>query len=257
MAKIVIFGATSAIAAAAARLWIARGESLFLVGRDPARLQALIEDLRERKVGDQIVEGVSADLNDFAAHEGLIALARQALEGLDVALIAQGSQADQKAAAASVRTTLEEIRTNALSVVALLTLLANDFEREREAAGDDDGFGATLAVIGSIAGDRGRQSDYVHGAAKGMVAIFLEGLRNRLAKSDVAVVTIKAGLVDTPMTSGIESKGPFWTSPDIVAKGVVGAIERRRNVVYLPGFWRPLMWAIRHIPEPVFKRMRL
>ena len=257
MAKIVIFGATSAFASAAARIWISRGESLFLVGREPAKLQALIEDLRERKVGDQFIDGVSADLDDFAAHEDLITRARRALDGLDVALIAQGSQADQNASAASVRTTLEEIRTNALSVIALLTLLANDFEREREGVGEDDGPGGTLAVIGSIAGDRGRQSDYVHGAAKGMVAIFMQGLRNRLAKRDIAVLTIKAGLVDSPMTAEVDDKGPFWTSPDIIAKGVVSAVERRRDVVYLPGFWRPIMWALRLIPEPLFKRMNL
>ncbi len=256
MAKILIFGATSAIASSAATLWVARGDSLFLVGRNPNKLQAILDDLRVRKVDEQIVEGAVADLDDFAQHGPLIALARETLGGLDVALIAQGSLPDQKACESSVEATLAEIRTNALGPIALLTLLAGEFERARSALGPEDE-GGVIAVIGSVAGDRGRQSNYVYGAAKGMLATFLEGLRNRLAKVDVAVVTIKPGFVDTPMTASFDKKGPLWASSQTVAKGVVSAIERRRDVVYLPGFWRFIMFVIRHIPEFVFKRLSL
>jgi decaprenylphospho-beta-D-erythro-pentofuranosid-2-ulose 2-reductase len=190
MSRILIFGANSAIASAAARQWIAGGDSLFLVGRDPDKLHAILADLNVRRGAGQTVAGTSADLNDFNRHEALLADARAALGGLDVVLIAHGSLPDQSACAASVQTTLDEIRTNALSVIAILTPVANSFEREGK---------GVIAVIGSVAGDRGRQSNYVYGAAKGMVAIFLQGLRNRLAKSGVAVVTILPGFVDTPI----------------------------------------------------------
>jgi decaprenylphospho-beta-D-erythro-pentofuranosid-2-ulose 2-reductase len=248
LAKILIFGANSAIAAAAARLWTANGDSLFLVGRDPRKLDAIVGDLAVRKSGGQTIVGASADLNDFTRHAALLDEARAALGGLDVVLIAHGSLPNQAACAASVDVTLDEIRTNALSVIALLTQVANDFERQGQ---------GVIAVIGSVAGDRGRQSNYVYGAAKGMVAIFLQGLRNRLATSGVAVVTIKPGFVDTPMTAGIARKGALWAQPGDVAKGIVGAVEKRRDVVYLPGFWRLIMLVVRAVPERVFKRMKL
>lgn len=248
MAKIVIFGATSAIAAACAREWIARGDDLFLVGRNPNKLNAIMSDLAVRKGPDQIVAASRADLNDLSLHEPLVAQARQALGGIDVALIAHGSLPDQKACAASVETTMAEIKTNALSAISLLTLLANAFEREGK---------GTLAVIGSVAGDRGRQSNYVYGAAKGMLAIYLQGLRNRLAKSGVSVLTIKPGFVDTPMTADLKKGGPLWATPQSVARGIVRAVSRKADVVYLPGFWRAIMLVIRAIPERIFKKLSL
>jgi short-subunit dehydrogenase len=132
-------------------------------------------------------------------------------------------------------------------VIALATVLANRFEAQRS---------GSIAVISSVAGDRGRQSNYVYGAAKGAVTLLLQGLRNRLSKSGVQVLTIKPGFVDTPMTAEFK-KGALWAKPDDIAHGIVSAIDRRRDVVYLPGFWRLIMLIIRHIPEPIFKRMSL
>ena len=143
---------------------------------------------------------------------------------------------------------MREIETNALSLISLATLAANRFEAEKR---------GVIAAIASVAGDRGRASNYVYGAAKGMVAIFLSGLRNRLARSGVAVVTIKPAFVDTPMTASFEKKGLLWAKPDAVAAGIVRAIDRRADVVYLPGFWRLIMLVIRHIPEAAFKRLSL
>jgi short-subunit dehydrogenase len=114
----------------------------------------------------------------------------------------------------------------------------------------------TIAVISSVAGDRGRQSNYVYGAAKGMVTRFLQGLRNRLAKRGVQVLTIKPGFVDTPMTAAFK-KGALWAQPDAVARGIVAAVDAGKDEVYLPGFWRLIMAIIRHIPEPIFKRLSL
>jgi hypothetical protein len=248
MSRIAIFGATSAIATACARRWVAQGDSLFLIGRNPDKLRAVADDLNVRKSAEQVVASTAADLDDFARHEPLLAEAQAVLGGLDVVLIAHGSLPDQKACEASVERTLAEINVNALSAISIATLAANLFEPAGR---------GTIAVIGSVAGDRGRQSNYVYGAAKGMVAIFLQGLRNRLARSGVAVVTIKPGFVDTPMTAGIAGKGLLWAQPDGVARGIVGAVARGRNVVYLPGFWRLIMAVIVHVPERIFKRMSL
>jgi len=114
----------------------------------------------------------------------------------------------------------------------------------------------SLAVISSVAGDRGRQSNYVYGAAKGMVSLFLQGLRNRLSKKNVQVLTIKPGFVDTPMTAAF-TKGALWAKPEAVARGIVKAVDKRRDEVYLPGFWRLIMLLIRHIPESLFKKLSL
>jgi len=245
MQKILIVGATSAIAEATARLWAARGEALFLVGRNGARLEAIAADLRVR--GAVSVGCLAMDATDRAAHAAMLEAATAALGGLDVALIAHGTLPDQKACEASVELTLREIDNNGLSVVALAMLLATRFEAQ--------GHG-TLAAIGSVAGDRGRQSNYVYGAAKGMLDLFLQGLRNRLAKKGVQVLTIKPGFVDTPMTASFK-KGALWAQPADIARGILRAIEQRRDVVYLPGFWRLIMAIIRHIPERIFKRLSL
>ncbi|MFT3849723.1 MAG: SDR family oxidoreductase [Propionivibrio sp.] len=245
MKRILIIGASSAIAEATARLWAAQGAALFLVGRNGERLGHIADDLRLRgaaSVGSHVM-----DACDMAAHGAMLDAAENALGGLDVALIAHGSLPDQKACEASVELTLKEIETNALSVIALATRLGESFEKRG---------GGTLAVIGSVAGERGRQSNYVYGAAKGMVGLFMQGLRNRLARKGVQVLTIKPGFVNTPMTAAFP-KGALWAKPEAVARGIVRAVERGADEVYLPGFWRLIMFVIRHIPERVFKKLSL
>lgn len=247
MQRIVIFGATSAIAGACARRWNALGAQLFLVGRDVSRLETLAEDLRVRGGPNSKVALASADLADSAGHEALLDAADQAMGGIDVILIAHGTLPDQGACEASVDTTLEAIQINAISYISLLTLAANRLEAKGK---------GVICAISSVAGDRGRQSNYVYGASKGMVSLFLGGLRNRLADKGVAVVTIKPGFVDTPMTADFD-KGALWATPDAVAKGIVKAVKRRADNVYLPAFWSPIMFIIRHIPERIFKRLSL
>ena len=245
MQKILIIGATSAIAEATARRWAAHGAALFLVGRSQSRLEAVADDLRVR--GAANVASFVMDARDTAAHDAMFAAAESALGGLDVALIAHGSLPDQRACEVSVELTVKEIETNALSVIALATRLAECFEKQGS---------GTLAVISSVAGDRGRQSNYVYGAAKGMVSLFMQGLRNRLARKGVRVITIKPGFVDTPMTAAFP-KGALWAKPDAIARGIVRAVDRGADEVYLPGFWRLIMFVIRHVPERVFKKMSL
>jgi short-subunit dehydrogenase len=245
MKKILILGANSAIARATARLYAERGDALFLVGRDAGKLAATAADLAVR--GGAPVATQVADLATPAAHGALIAAAKERLGGLDAALIAHGELGDQKAAEASYDATERLLAVNLLSPVSLLTALASDFERQ--------GHGC-LAVITSVAGDRGRASNYVYGTAKGALSIFLSGLRHRLAARRVAVVDLKLGFVDTPMTAAFK-KGPLWATPAGVASKVVKAMDRGTPVAYIPGFWRLIMLIIRSIPEPIFLRLKL
>jgi len=246
MRKVLIIGATSAIAEAAARIFAARGDALFLVARNAEHLRAVVADLNIR--GAARADSATLDVTDFAAHEAVIEKAERDLGGIEIALIAHGTLSDQAQCEQSVDVMRREFDVNALSTLALLTALAGRMEARRN---------GTLAVISSVAGDRGRQSNYVYGAAKAAVSTFLGGLRQRLAKSGVTVLTIKPGFVDTPMTAAIANKGALWAQPDRVAAGIVQAIDRRRNIVYLPWFWRWIMLVIRHIPEPLFKRLKL
>jgi short-subunit dehydrogenase len=246
MRKILIIGATSAIAEAAARIFATRGDALFLVARNAEHLRAVVADLNIR--GAVRADSATLEVTDFAAHEAVVEKAERDLGGIDVALIAHGTLSDQAQCEQSVDVMRREFDINALSTLALLTALANRMEARRS---------GTLAVISSVAGDRGRQSNYVYGAAKAAVSTFLGGLRQRLAKCGVTVLTIKPGFVDTPMTAGIANKGALWAQPDRVAAGIVQAIDRGRNIVYLPWFWRWIMLVIRHIPEPLFKRLKL
>lgn len=246
--RVVIIGATSAIAEHTARQLVEQGASLYCIGRNPDKLQALIQDLQVRAGPDQRIGGREADLLAVDRHPALIEAAEQALGGMDAVLIAHGSLPDQQVCQADAAQMRREVETNALSVINLLTLLGNRFEQQ----GD-----GVIAVIGSVAGDRGRQSNYVYGAAKGMVAIFLQGLRHRLARSNVDVVTLKPGFVATPMTADFDRSGPLWATPQTVAGGIIKAMTRGRGEAYLPWFWRWIMLVIRHIPDPLFKRTSL
>jgi decaprenylphospho-beta-D-erythro-pentofuranosid-2-ulose 2-reductase len=242
---LLICGATSAIAGAAARCSAASHDRLFLVGRDPEKLGAVADDLRVR--GAAQVETYVTDLNDITRHQAIIDECAQRLSGFDTVLIAHGTLPDQAACEASFDATRAELETNLMSVVSLLTRVGNHFEQRRE---------GTIAVISSVAGDRGRQSNYVYGTAKGAVSIFLQGLRNRLHRSGVRVITIKPGFVDTPMTAHFP-KNPLWADASAVGRGVYRALCGGSDVVYLPWFWRPIMVLIRSVPERMFKRLRL
>jgi short-subunit dehydrogenase len=245
MQKVLIAGATSAIAQALARRLAARGDRLFLAARDPGRLEAVRQDLAVR--GLQPVGTRVSDLTDRSGHAALLDAAAAEMGGLDLVVVAYGTLPDQKSCEASVEATLAAFDVNALSTVALLTLVANRFEAQRA---------GRILVLSSVAGDRGRQSNYVYGAAKGMLSLYLQGLRNRLQPAGVGVLTVKPGFVDTPMTAAFP-KGPLWASPDRVAADMVRALDRGRDVLYTPWFWAAIMLVIRSIPEAVFKRLRL
>jgi decaprenylphospho-beta-D-erythro-pentofuranosid-2-ulose 2-reductase len=243
--RVLIIGATSAIAGETARAYAEDGARLFLTGRNAGKLVSVRDDLRVR--GATQVETAVLDVSQIARHREVLDSAIAALGGLDVALIAHGVLPDQASSQQSVADTIEALHVNFTATIALLTELANYFEGQRSGC---------IAVIASVAGDRGRQSNYVYGAAKGGVERFLQGLRNRLHQSGITVVTIKPGLVATPMTAAMK-KNPLFASAERVGRGIHRAIERRRDVAYIPWFWRPLMAVIRSIPERIFKRLHL
>lgn len=245
MKKILIIGATSSIAEATARLWAIEGHRLHLVGRNRERLDAMASDLKVR--GAESVSAGLLDVNDFGQHKAVVDSSIQMLEGLDIVLIAHGTLGNQHDCEHDFDLALRELNTNAISVISLLTELANRFEAQKH---------GSIAVISSVAGDRGRQSNYVYGTAKGALSIFLQGLRQRLYKSGVHVATIKPGFVDTPMTRDFK-KGALWASPERIAGSIVHACKHKKNVVYTPLFWWPIMLVIRSIPESIFKRIKL
>jgi decaprenylphospho-beta-D-erythro-pentofuranosid-2-ulose 2-reductase len=245
MKKILIIGATSAIAEATARIWAQRGDDLFLVARNQERLNVLTQDLKVR--GSSGVHSYCMDANNFEEHLPMLDKAFGILEQIDVVLIAHGTLSNQKECEHSVELTMQEIKTNALSAIALMTHLANRFESQGS---------GTIAVISSVAGDRGRASNYVYGSAKAMVTAFASGLRQRLYKSGVSVVTIKPGFVDTPMTAEFK-KGLLWVKPSEVAIKISQAIDQLRCEVYTPVFWWAVMKIIKLIPCKIFCKLKL
>lgn len=243
MQRVLIIGATSAIAEATARVYAVRGALIFLAGRNAERLAIIAVDLKVRGAAGALVGQL--DVNDSSAHAGLLDRAWTDLGGVDVVLIAHGTLPDQTKCEESVDYALQEFATNGTSTIALATAIAPRLTR-----------GATLAVISSVAGDRGRASNYLYGSAKAAVSAFLSGLRQSQSPRGVNVLTIKPGFVDTPMTQALK-KGALWAKPGQVAKGIVAAVDRRRSVAYLPWFWLGIMLVIRHIPEFIFRRIRL
>ncbi len=243
--KILVLGATSGIAEATCRIWAAQGARLFLVARNAEKLAAVAADLRTR--GASYVDTAIADLDDTDKHPALLAHAVNSLTGLDVAYLTYGILGDQAKAEQDFNTAAQIIYTNFMAPVSLLTWLAN-FCVQRHAG--------TLAVISSVAGERGRKSNYLYGSSKAGLSAFLDGLRNRVDREGVTVLTIKPGPVKTSMTSGMKGSEKF-ADVDTVAQSIVKAIDKRSDVLYVPFQWQPIMFVIRHIPERVFKKLNL
>ncbi|NTU53044.1 MAG: SDR family oxidoreductase [Chlorobiaceae bacterium] len=246
MQNILIIGATSAIAEATARLYAADGANLYLMARNEDRLKIIAADLKIRGAASVATAGFEA--NDLDSHQNLIERAHKSLGSFDIVLIAHGTLGIQKVAESDIEETIRELQTNAMSTIALMTRLANMMEKQRQ---------GTLAIISSVAGDRGRPSNYVYGTAKAAVTTFCEGLRARLCKSNVHLLTIKPGMVDSPMTAGMELPGILLAKPEQVAKAIVTAIKKKTDVLYTPWFWRFIMLGIIHMPTSVFKKLSL
>lgn len=245
MKNILIVGATSAIATACARRWCETGTRFFLVGRNADKLRQVADDLRARGAE---VETRELDLNHLERHAGLIAEAFAWLGRVDIALLAHGTLPDQKACEQDAELAIREFTSNGLSVISLLTHLANPMEAQ--------GAGS-IGVISSVAGDRGRPSNYLYGSAKSAVTAFCSGLRARLHKAGVNVTTIKPGFVDTPMTRGLPLPAPLVATSEQVADDIARALAAGKGTLYTRWFWRYIMLIIIHIPDRIFRGMSL
>jgi decaprenylphospho-beta-D-erythro-pentofuranosid-2-ulose 2-reductase len=243
--RILVLGATSGIAEACIRLWANRGDALYLVARNEDKLAVVAADARTR--GASHVGSAVANLDDTNAHPEVLAHAINSLGGLDVAFLALGVLGDQGDAEKNFATADQILHTNFVAPVSLLTWLAN-YTAQRRAG--------TLAVLSSVAGERGRKSNYVYGSSKAGLTKFVDGLRNRIDRDGVRVMTIKPGPVKTAMTEGMKGSAKF-ADVEAVAASLVKAIDRGDDVVYVPGIWRVIMAVIRAIPERVFKKMNL
>jgi short-subunit dehydrogenase len=238
--RVAIFGSSSAIATAVARLYAERGARLYLVARDRSKLEALA-----RELGDSVVASASQDFDRTEHAVDCVAAAIGALGQIDVALIAHGWLGDQRESELDANMAEQIARTNYLSVVALAIPLANHLEAHR--AGH-------LVVLSSVAAERGRPRNYTYAAAKSALNTYLQGVRSRLYRADVQVHTIKLGPVDSPMTID-HPKNALFTTPEHAARGIVRAIERGVAEAFVPGFWRVIMPIVRNLPEAIFQRV--
>ena len=243
--KVLVLGATSGIAEATCRIWAAQGASLFLVARNPAKLAAVAADLKTR--GASYVGTEVADLDETDKHPALLAHAINSLTGMDVAYLAHGILGDQSAAEKDFEVAAQILHTNFISAVSLLTWLSN-FCVQRHAG--------VLAVISSVAGERGRKSNTLYGASKAGLDAYLGGLRNRIDREGVTVLTIKPGPIKTAMTAHMPGQAKF-ADVDATARTIAKAIAARKDTLYVPFQWRPIMAVIRAIPESIFKKLNL
>ena len=238
--RIVVLGALSEIAEATCRLYAEEGASLFLVGRNQQRLEAVGADLQLRGAAEVRLE--AADLAAIDPERSLLTWSN-ALGGVDIIFLAYGALGEQRALENDLNSAGSLIDVNFRSAALWSLAAANQIEKA--------GYG-TLVVIGSVAGDRGRQSNYVYGATKAGLATLVEGIAHRLARSGGSAVLVKPGFVDTTMTAHIEKKGALWSSPEKVARLIRRAAKRGAPIAYIPGYWRLIMAIIKNVPHRVF-----
>ena len=246
MKRVLVVGATSRIAEQCARLWNTGEVTFVLVGRSAERLGQIARDLETRNARCAAEVRV-ADLTDPAAVRSVVDDA-VAAGGIDIALLAQGTLPEQEAAGADLAATASALTLNAVSPVLFAQAIADAMLAR--------GTGS-LAILGSVAGDRGRKSNYLYGAAKAMLATAAEGLQHRLAGTPIRVVLVKPGPTDTPMTAHLKRTGARLTPAPVVARQIVRAVAKGTPVVYTPPVWRPIMGIIRVLPRRVFHRLEI
>lgn len=247
MQKIVIIGATSAMAEHCARLWAARAPAEFiLIARDESKAKNIAADLQVRSPASRI-RVIKADFIEPAAIRNAVSNAASGAP-IDIALVAHGSLPDQQQCEADLQICLDALTINGVSPALFAEALAGEMLKQGK---------GTLALIGSVAGDRGRKSNYAYGAAKGLVTRYAQGLQHRLAGTGVKVVLIKPGPTETPMTAHLKAEGARMASVEDVANEIVRAIDAGQSVAYVPGKWKVIMFVIRHLPAFIFNRMNI
>jgi len=246
--KVIVLGALSAIAEATARVYAGRRATLLLAGRDQARLAVLRNDLLARGAARCEIRSL-----DFAMVDDTARCFGDFIEAIggkvDAVYLFYGVLGDQRADEQDPAAARARLRTNFTSAAEWCLAAANRLERQR---------GGVLVVASSVAGDRGRQSNYIYGAAKAGLSVLVQGIAHRLAPTTARAVLVKLGFIDTPMTAHIEKKGLLWAQPAVVAENLVRLADRpRRPVVYVPWFWRGIMLIVRNVPAAIFHKTKL
>lgn len=245
MKKILIFGATSLIAEKCCKIWAKKNYELFLVGRDLDRLKIISTDLKIRY--STKINIFQSDLIEIKNHEKCFLAALKILKKFDIILLAHGSLSNEDKARNEIDYALEELELNALSFISLLILASKYLEITG---------GGIIALLSSVAGERGKSSNYLYGSAKSMINTYCSGMRQWYFNSNISIVTINLGFVDTPMTKNFK-KNFLWSSADKVAAKIIKAIDKKRDIVYIPKFWFIILFIIKAIPENIFKRIKL
>lgn len=247
MRRILIVGATSAIAEQCARIWVKDSAvALTLVGRDSTKIDGLRDDLLVRSP-QSVIHTETLDFLDPIAIAHLAQ--RTALDGgLDVVLIAQGNLPSQEICERDLALASSTLAVNGISPVLFAEAFAKHFAIAKH---------GTIAIIGSVAGDRGRRANYVYGSAKALVAHYAAGLQHRFAGTEVKIVLIKPGPTATPMTADLQLKGRRLASAEKVAAQIVKAIDAGKPILYTPPLWRPIMFVIRHLPQGIFNKLKV
>lgn len=246
MKTILILGANSGMAKPLARRLVLSQAQLVLAGRNLKELEASAADLAIRSQGPKPMV-FPFDIAALENHGSFLAQVLKKVKNLDEAYLFVGCMHEQKAAESDPALAREMLMANYVGAVSILECLAGYMGKRGQ---------GLIVGVSSVAGDRGRQSNYIYGSSKAGLSVYLQGLRNRLAPKGVHVMTVKPGMVDTAMTRNMR-KGLLFAKPDAIAKGILKAVRRKKNVVYLPGFWRWIMLIIRMVPEGVFKKMKM
>jgi NAD(P)-dependent dehydrogenase (short-subunit alcohol dehydrogenase family) len=243
---VLVLGATSAIALAYCRRLASGGAAFVLVGRRGDRLATIAADLKARGAREALP--LVSDLSDMASCESRFREFCARLAMPEQMLVAYGVLGDQQQAEEDADATRHIIDVNFTSAALWLQMAAKHLPRDKP---------RSIIVISSVAGDRGRRSNYVYGAAKAGLTTFTEGLAHRLYGTNLHVLAVKPGFVDTPMTAHLERGGLLWTSPEEIAARIEQAVRKRQTVAYTPRYWWPIMTIIRMLPRPIFFRTKL
>ncbi|MBM3288689.1 MAG: SDR family oxidoreductase [Candidatus Hydrogenedentes bacterium] len=243
---VLVLGVTSAIARAVAAEFARHGHDLIVASRDIEETNAIASDLAVRH-GVRVVAKLF-EAEAFGTHAAFVDECVRDAAVLDGVVIAFGFMDEQSVAQAKFDVARRTVDVNVAAVMSVCERFAPHLERARR------GF---IAGVSSVAGDRGRQSNYIYGASKAAMSAYLQGLRNRLHAARVHVATIKPGFVDTKMTWGLPLPGPLVATPERAARDIYHAIAAKKDVTYVPWFWRYIMLIIRAVPEWQFKKMKM
>ena len=243
MSYVLIIGAKSDIAKATAREYAKHGYDLYLAARNSNELEDFAKDIMTRT--QRTVQIVELDILDYKSHQAFYDQLDEKPLGVISAI---GYLGEQEQAQSDFHEAQQIIDTNYTGVVSLFNIIADDFEQRRS------GF---MVGISSVAGDRGRKSNYIYGSAKAAFTAYLSGLRNRLYDAQVHVMTVKPGFVATKMTEEMDLPEKLTAQPEAVAEDIYKAQQKNKNILYTKWIWRWIMFIIKNIPEFQFKKMSI